>query len=140
MHAVAQPIGRAAADMQLAGDLRHGRPFCQKPAYLLTGRCDRLAAQAFTFSTSAFETGPRPTRDLLPFQRRPGQSDGGLDVPHLPQLRVLVDPRIVVEPSLTETHYPHTISIQLSQVSKARRGSLPRQSIQIGDQKNPEPP
>lgn len=86
----------------------------------------------------------RPTRlrkyEVLPLKRCPGQGDRCLDVSHLSQLRVFIDPRIVVEPALAETHDPHPIAVQLSQVSEAGRSSLPCQTIQIGYQKNPEPP
>lgn len=49
---------------------------CQQSAYLLTGSIDRSAAKALAFTASAFKTGLRPARDLLPFKCGPGQGDG----------------------------------------------------------------
>jgi hypothetical protein len=126
--------------MKFDRHLRHGGPFCKQSAYLLTGSIDRFAAQALALTTSAFETGLRSAGDLLSLKRGPGQGDRRLDVSHLSQLRVFIDPRIVVEPALAETHDPHSITVELSQVSEAGRSSLPRQTIQIGYQKNSEPP
>ena len=83
-----------------------GVPFCQRSAHLLTGSLDRFAAQALALPTSAFETSFRSAGYLLPFKRGPGQSDCRLDVSHLAQFRVFIDPRLVVEPALAEANDP----------------------------------
>jgi len=99
--------------MKLDRHLRHEGPFCKQPAYLLTGSINRFAAQALALTSSAFETGLRSTRYLLSLKRGPGQSDRCLDVSHLAQLRVLVNPRIVIEPALPEAHDPHAVAVRL---------------------------
>src|ERR1035437_10668401 len=121
---VAQSIGRATADMKLSGNLRHGRPFCQQSAHLLTGSIDRFAAQALALTTSALQTGLRSARDLLPLKRGPGQSDRCLDVSRFAQFRVFIDPRIVVEPALPKANDPYSVAVQLSQVCEAGWSSL----------------